>query len=154
MPVATIVGAILLAGGSAGVGYGLWNLWQGASSPKWPTVTGQVVSSDLQRSRDRQGMVTYRAEVAYKYEVGGQTYASDRVFFGDQLQTSWATGPVREVERYHPGSQVQVFYDPNKPSRSVLEPGAPWQVYVVLFTAAAFLGFGIAVLLGSVPVNA
>jgi Protein of unknown function (DUF3592) len=153
MLVATIAGVILLAVGLAGVSYGLWNLLQGASSPKWPTVTGQVVTADLQRSRDAQGMVTYRAEVAYKYEVGGQPYVSDRVFFGDQLSVSWATGAVREVEDYHPGTQVKVFYNPGKPSRSVLEPGAPWQVYVVLLTAAALLGFGIAILLGMVPVN-
>ena len=64
MIVATIAGALFCACGLAGLGYGLSNLWQGASSPKWPTITGQIVTADLQRSRDGQGMVTYRAEIA------------------------------------------------------------------------------------------
>jgi hypothetical protein len=148
-----IVGVVFTGAGAVGLVYGLWNLWYATHSTQWPEVPGEIATSDLQRDRDSDGMVTYRAEVAYKYQVAGQQYVADRVFFGDQLSVSWATGAVREVERYQPGNAVQVHFDPRRPGRAVLEPGMRWQTVTLVILGLLFLGIGMQVLLGHIPVN-
>src|SRR6185295_7706141 len=126
MNIRTVCGLLLDACGLSGLAYGFWNLWHALTSPKWPSVNGEIAASCLQRNRDADGMVTYRAGVTYRYQVAGQAHTSDRVFFGDRLAVGWASAAVRRVDKHPPGSVVRVYYDPHQPARAVLEPGNLW----------------------------
>src|SRR5262245_42924649 len=97
----------------------------GMRSKTWPSVSGTIMTCDLQTSDG-----TYRAEIAYRYNVGEKAYAANRVFFGDRISTSWSGLPARRLVKYPIQSAVSVFYDPAHPSRAVLEPGVNLQVWL------------------------
>jgi hypothetical protein len=147
MTIATIVGAVFALIGAALLVYGVRSVWLGMASASWPATDGEVSVSDLQRDYSGSS-VTYRAEVAYKYQVGDRQLIADRVFFGDGLSTSWATGALRETVKYQVGSRVRVRYDPKDPECAVLEPGTNGAVYFLIVFALLFVGAGIAALLG------
>lgn len=88
------------------------------ASKKWPTASGTITASALERSPESKRR--YRAAVQYSYRVGGKDYQSSRVF--------WAGNEGREnhmasvVETYPAGTKVRVHYDPSDPAEAVLDP--------------------------------
>jgi len=94
----------------------------------WPRTQGRVVSSQLEDGPSMGRplpVVSHRAVITYTYEVQGQEWSSERVFFGDD---AFATGDgARDrVRKYEPGTTVEVFYDPSNPGEAVLEPETAW----------------------------
>jgi len=133
----TWIAVILGAVGLGVLAWGLWRVLVAARTRSWPTVPGTIVSSRVtQRAapvveqpdapgRPRRPMpdTLYKAEVIYRYGVEGRTYEAANVTL-ENLETS-AEGYARGiVERYRQGAPVTVSYDPARPERAVLEPGA------------------------------
>jgi len=73
--------------------------------------------------------------VRYAYEVAGAAFKSDRVGVGGKHK------PAELVQKYPPGAEVRVFYNPNKPATAVLAPGGRG-LQSLLVIAAAFIVFG------------
>jgi hypothetical protein len=112
------------------------------ASLKWPTVEGRVTVSTVERKRSSDS-TTYAANVGYEYEVDGQKQLGDTVWFGGNFSSS-NSGLAREtVDKYPAGSQVQVYYNPEDPNQSVLEPGAFWTTYMVYGIGLLFFGIGL-----------
>jgi len=112
-----VMGAILLA-------YG-WQLNRRPGSnpqnPGWVAVKGKVISATVNRSQPG-GMgyvrVTFVPVIEYSYEANGQ------VFQANNQATAQGTNSVtaqRIADRHKPGTAVNVRYNPNRPSESILE---------------------------------
>jgi hypothetical protein len=92
-------------------------LWLGLSSillvnesSGWPTTDGYVTESYITHP-GRGGQLVFR----YDYEVDGLQYHSHTISYSFD-------GPlVYFAEKYPQGTYVQVHYDPNDPTRAVLE---------------------------------
>ncbi|MDE2593124.1 MAG: DUF3592 domain-containing protein [Burkholderiales bacterium] len=105
-----------------------WRAWQvKQASPQWPSVQGEMVSAraftHTENGPDRGASShEWYTEVRYRYTVSGTTYTGDRLrAFGrhhfDQQQAE------AEIAPFPVGKPVTVYYDPAKPSASVLIPG-------------------------------
>ena len=120
-------------------------------SRSWPTASGTVLDSGMEshQSRDDDGDIktTYGATIQYKYTVDGQEFVGDRRTFSN-VRTSSVRNTEKILERYPRGSSVDVFYDPDDPSSSVLESGVGAATYILLLVPIGFLVFGIAGALG------
>ena len=120
-------------------------------SRSWPTASGTVLDSGMEanQSRDEDGDIktTYGATIQYKYTVDGQEFVGDRRTFSN-VRTSSVRNTEKILERYPLGSSVDVFYDPDDPSSSVLESGVGAATYILLLVPIGFLVFGIAGALG------
>jgi len=120
-------------------------------SRSWPTASGTVQDSGMEshQSRDEDGDIktTYGATIQYKYTVDGQEFVGDRRTFSN-VRTSSVRNTEKILERYPLGSSVDVFYDPDDPSSSVLETGVGAATYILLLVPIGFLVFGIAGALG------
>jgi Protein of unknown function (DUF3592) len=129
-----VIGIVLLALLFTGV-------WQGRVSLKWPTVEGEIVESYVWEDDEAS-----RPRVRYRYQVDDQEYTSDFITF----KAYWLVRKTAEtmVDRYPVGSRVQVHYNPRRPNRAVLEPGASLPPAVALIFVLAWLAFGIYVSLG------
>ncbi len=134
-----IIGAVLT------IFLGIPMLMSALASQGWPAVEGIITLSEFTAKQDRDdGGVTYGASVAYDYTVSGTVYDGSNVHFG-QYSTSDPSYGRGIVNRYPVGKRVNVYYDPDDPSTSVLEPGAGWSSFMVagiglLFTLLGFLG--------------
>jgi hypothetical protein len=86
----------------------------------WPTAQGRVVTAQL-ATRETEGgenSTSYRVlDVRYQYEVAGAEHLGARDFTADK------TLPERQ-SRYVEGAAVAVYYDPDHPAKSVIEPTA------------------------------
>ncbi len=114
-------------------------------STDWPAVEGKVISSEVERNQKRsngKSSTTYHAEVLYDYVVEGTTYSGNKVVFG-QGGSSNPASARSIVNRYPRAKIVSVFYNPDTPDVSVLEPGATWQSYIMLGLGILFAGIGL-----------
>lgn len=90
---------------------------------EYPTVEGTILESKTQRFTQGARNTRYAAIINYSYDIAGESFTGSRVR---------ASGPVTflqwEEARAHAAqfpknSSVTVYYDPERPERSVLEPG-------------------------------
>jgi hypothetical protein len=102
---------------------------QADASQYWPSVLGTVVSSavEISRSSDGDGGTSthHHPRITYAYDVQGHHYRSDSLSFGAGLTVGGQAGAQVIVDRYVPGNQVRVYYNPNQPGEAVLERASP-----------------------------
>lgn len=109
------------------------------ASLDWPHVMGKVTRALLERDSDGSD---YSAVVEYDYSVNGVRYRGKRLRFGGWYQKKALA--LAELDAYPQGSEVPVFYNPNKPSDAVLLREAQgtrlWILLGILITVMAFAG--------------
>jgi len=140
-----IIGAVLAV-------LGLTSRRKADASQKWPVVGGRVITASLLEHSssdpdDSISSVMYEPAVEYEYPVGGETLVGRRVAFGaNRFDRGRAQ---RTLDRYPPGSLVNVRYNPENPREAVLETAAAGGnvlmivgiVFSVLGLLACCLGF-------------
>lgn len=85
-------------------------LWRGAISHSWPTVSGMVVRSHL----EKPGFGCMYAAIEYKYKANGERYQG--VF---NKPYAYADNYSEAYVRHHPaGSELKVRVGPKNPARS------------------------------------
>ena len=88
----------------------------------WPTTTGKVTFSAYRQSislRDAfYGGNEWVHEIAYRYSVDDQKYRSNRLRFGGS--STFSLGCPTVETGLEDGRRVEVRYDPDHPSRSVI----------------------------------
>jgi hypothetical protein len=127
------------------------DLMLGQKSRSWPTTAGTILHSgmEIHRETDKDGSTstTYGVTLQYAYSVSGQEFQGTRRTFANVR-----TGSRRRTEsillRYPQGGSVAVYYNPEDPSSSVLEPGVTWVNYLLLAFAIILLLVGIAGVVG------
>ncbi len=103
--------------------FGYASFTAGAASESWPSVEGKITASKISESGPHDNR-TLRAHVSYQYEVNENIHRSDRVDFNSAGMSSSQRGDIQEITRKYPvGRSVTVYYDPDDPNISVLEPG-------------------------------
>jgi hypothetical protein len=108
----------------------------------WRVTTGRVESSTVNSFRVSTGESSYtsfKPRVLYTYEVDGQRYTGDRVFFSFVLGGMSERKAKRIAGRYRKKDQVRVYYNPRKPSESVLRRTGKG-MFIFPIIAALFLG--------------
>ncbi|MHC4082207.1 MAG: DUF3592 domain-containing protein [Planctomycetota bacterium] len=134
----TIWAILFLAVGIAITAFGVYRLRIARASGQWPTVTATIVSSDVEtrhRSGDATGMRTergfeYLPRIVYEYSANGARHRADRITF-DDLRFDSHLAAKTIADQYAPGTEVTVYYDPERPERAVLEPGLSWTAYLL-----------------------
>ncbi len=102
------------------------------------SVTGVITHSETTTEHGSHGNTT-GVDIRYHYEVNGQPFEGSRYRYlqGSSSDSKWAQDAVN---RYSMGSEVPVFYNPKKPSESLLSPGLDgsdyiWIIFMTPFTA-------------------
>ena len=103
--------------------FGLRSYQESRASQDWPSVEGEIRSSEVVSSRSSEGGRTYRAEVTYRYTVDGVSYTGDRIQ-ASTISSSSGSRASAMHRKYPKGKSVKVFYNPERPDRALLEPGA------------------------------
>jgi uncharacterized protein DUF3592 len=119
-----------------------YNYWKHRVQAGWLPVVGHIESSDLRNDQKDSYLLEMLqrdvlvAEIAYSYPVAGNYYAGQSdVLFRDEAQ-AWDY-----VDQHQKGETVWVYYDPQKPERSSIEPGTVrYRKYFVTGVALVLLG--------------
>jgi hypothetical protein len=118
IPIACVIGAT-------------WAIRRGRASRNWPSTPGVISRSAIFSSEGSHNLV-----IEFSYSVGGREYRSQQIRYFGLPRTH--RGLVELVERYPEGKEVVVYFDPQKPSRAVLEPGFVTWHSIALYGAAVF----------------
>lgn len=119
---------------------GLWSLTIGFSmglegwkAKSWPLAKGRVIISKVEewRTPGKIRIARLCLNMDYLYIVG------EKVYEGHRLDSGWrcfgSESHLKEVlERYPSGKEVQVFYNPEYPEKSMLEPGLNWSIFFMI----------------------
>lgn len=89
-------------------------------SKRWPSVLGEIIQSKVVRESNYEGSY-YSPKVVYRYSARGRSYEGDTVQIGAGGSTGARSQAKKTVNRYLVGSQVLVYFDPEKPDRACLE---------------------------------
>jgi hypothetical protein len=119
-------------------------LWQAKVSAGWPTVKGQITSSLIQENKGRWG--TYSPKISYRYSVNGATLEGSVTGYG---QLGWGAytesrdKAADKIAQHLLNQTVIVYYDPQTPNRSCLEPGRnDFSVYFYLCLGGLMMMLG------------
>jgi hypothetical protein len=128
------------------LGVGLWMINKGIQSENWDKGTATITSSEIEktesRSKDAQGFTqtstSYSVRVTYAYTVEGNNYEGNTVGFGTMSHNE-RTDAQEELKSYPQGKSIDVYYDPENPSDSVLKKGVFWPMYIVIVVMVIML---------------
>ncbi|MCD4779321.1 MAG: DUF3592 domain-containing protein [Candidatus Omnitrophica bacterium] len=124
------------------IGFGIYQ--NAKKSMEWPTVNGAVTSSEIERNHSSgsgSSSTTYGADIAYDYQIKGETYSANKVSFGEYSSSD--IGHARKiVNKYPVGKVVNVYYNPDDLYIAVLEPGIFWSSYIVFVLGLIFFSVG------------
>ena len=128
------------------LGVGLWMINKGMQSENWDKGTATITSSEIEktesRSKDAQGFTqtstSYSVTVKYSYTVEGRNYEGNTVGFGTMSHNE-RSDAQEELKSYPKGKTIDVYYDPENPSDSVLNKGVFWPMYIVIFLMVIIL---------------
>ena len=110
---------MLLTGGT--------NAYEAYSSQFWPATAGEIVTSRVDTHSDAYGNRTHRSNIKYVYTVNqlenaGEYFTGERVGI-DPFPPSDSRAIVEaRLVQYPKGELVNVYYNPDRPQRSMLEP--------------------------------
>jgi len=95
------------------IGIGIRNHSLGKQSENWPSVQGSLAGESMSTRKKK------RIHISYEYRVNGIAYKNSRVNFQDDRASK------KEIRsQYNVGDALRVYYNPDDPEQSVLQPGA------------------------------
>lgn len=134
-----IIAAIALGVGIILTSISLYYLKMARNSLNWENTNGEITRSEIKITQGKNGK-NYQPVIHFKYQVYGTEYISKRVYYGSNVGTNSQTRAQKLIDKYPVGQKVEVFYDPMKNSRAVIEPGARWEIkFFVIFSALFIL---------------
>lgn len=125
-----IFAAVFMCLGAVFLAFGGYEFWAGSKTKNWPAAPGRIIESEIESGRitsRRHGRASrrdtdYSVRIRYSYEVAGQRLEGDRLQYGHESHDQLSSAK-QEQSRYPKAKEVQVFYDPTNPKRSVLVKG-------------------------------
>jgi hypothetical protein len=105
----------------------------------WPVTSGVITDSHWRTPVAGGREEKVRADIRYRYTVGGQIYRGDVISYGEMLFASDAD----RLQRYPQGATVEVHYDPQDPGLAVLESGAGKAPGLFILAGLGALGYGV-----------
>lgn len=138
-----ILGIIFaVVGGAIFFVFALPPLQYAASSKSWPTVQGVITRSDID-VWNRDGKTHYQPDIAYTYYLDDKQYSSSKINAGEAPMDNNVNSAKKIQSKYPAGKEVTVWYDPELPASSALEPGIKTGDILLASIAAIFFLVGI-----------
>lgn len=121
---------------------------------KWPVVVGEVIKSQMKPKSKKLAEFAeavhtpasiYQPDITYTYEIEGNKYTNNKVRPVGRNMTKDKPIVQRVLNLYPEGHKVYVFYNPQNPHESLLDPWIRFTpVAISVPTALIFLGLGFA----------
>lgn len=136
-------GAIILSAmGLATLGLAIAYTAMSAQASAWPIARGRIVAADVDAflARPHRRRTYFKPSVLYVYEVNGRQYLGDRIRIATVISSTIPGLARRTAAMYPVGMEVDVHYNPKKPSESVLHPWSLWVAFPWLIVMGFLFG--------------
>jgi len=140
---AKIMGFILLAGDLSAVFFIItipFELVPKLNAEHWPSRKGVITTSYTHRVRGNgsksNSSYWWKVEVAGTYKESGEKFYISRVRFGG---FRWGEGKKQAedvIARYPVGKEIDVYYNPDNPKETILEPLSSWKEISIMASIA------------------
>lgn len=117
------------------------NYYIGLNTENWFKTEGIVIESKVIIGSARYSSVR-SPRIIYNYEIKDKKYRGKRVSYAN-VWTNVSNDVFEFIKLYPAGSRVDVYYNPFKPSQSVLVPGSHWRVFIWSSLGLPILLFGL-----------
>ena len=138
-----IILALFTLGGIAMAAWGWRVLQQSKKVKTWPKTRAKITCSELPGSQ----FEAFSPKIEFCYHIDNQEYQQQQDFQGASLSREFCQ---QYVTKYPVGKEVEVFYNPAKPTQASLEPGVEkgdWMIFACGILAAllglAMMVFGV-----------
>jgi hypothetical protein len=128
--------------GCALIVYGVRIYREASASRHWPSVPGLILEALVVCKTNDDGPY-YCPRVTYSYCINDVVRTGDLISLGMRNYSGTEKLASEFVFRYPAGLPVRVFYDPNKPSSAVLEPGFQAKTFIPTLLGSLCVGFAI-----------
>lgn len=136
-----IFGFVLLGG----IIFGLFTLvtapfeiYQKAVAESWPSRKAIVTKSFASSNRGRKEGVTWRPVLCGTYMDNGEEFCVGRFRYGGFRFGSGERSAVEAAAKYSAGQEVDIYYSPDNPKKTVLEARSSWDEIFILAGLAIF----------------
>jgi hypothetical protein len=102
---------------------GFWRYYFGIKSKSWPVTDGVIISGKSEYHANPSAVNGYIPNIEYRYKVNDKNYTSTRINFSLNESAGNKANAANILNKYRNGSEVKVYYNPNKPEQSVIETG-------------------------------
>jgi len=136
-----IFGGLFLLGGPVCGYFALSMVADAQETANWPHADGVITRSEV----CELGIAIspdFKPDITYEYELNGQSHVGNRVRTNDG-EFDKRSGAEQVVRRYPVGKKVRVYYNPTNPNNSMLEAGAGFQEYALVFVAFIMFAIGV-----------
>jgi len=112
-------------------GFASWlRLAHARATAHWEAVPGTIEKAGIEETWS-QGQTQFVPRVTYRFKHKGIEFLGDQIA-PHELKSSGRSKAEEAIAAYSPGGEVTVYFDPEDPARSVLQPGARNKDYLVL----------------------
>lgn len=104
---------------------------QSIASKKWPSTTAKIIHNEVTVGKDGLYSLNFKAE----FKAEGESYVMDMPYLESGDRTRWKRTKSKFVQKNPVGSEMKVYYNPENPKETTIEPGfraSYWQLPVVL----------------------
>jgi hypothetical protein len=143
------IGKAMLFAGLLFVGWKYKRIAEELGSLRWPSVVGVVESSHFYTSTSSSTKSTttiHHGEISYRYSVDNNEYVGSRYDAKGNMHTGLESRSSKVEVQAKKGSKIEVFYDPNDPSRSLLRNGISEDTWVRITFSTFLLLVGLVVI--------
>lgn len=133
---------------------GIGNTYYGWVSQAWPVAEGIILRSEVEEirvteqrrddstvnARPPRQYLRYRPIIEYQWQVEGYTFSRDRRNYSSAIADEESRAEAEAIIAPYPvGAKILIHYDPDEPSRAILEPGPHWDGLSITMIAAMLL---------------
>ena len=104
--------------------------WTALSSRHWPLAQGRVISMEMDVTH-LENEDLYTPRLTYRYRVDGKDYEGRRIDLTSQRKFYTQSAANAALEDYRQDRAVAVYYNPNRPTDSLLKPGVSMATWVI-----------------------
>jgi len=115
----------------------------------WKKVRGRVTETWISRSQTDASNSVYMPQIRYSYSYADREYRGERIGVAQGLASDYRSEAQELIAKYAPGTEVEVYVNPKKPSDAQLEMGVAWSLLVGVLLGIFFMVFAVAMLIGS-----
>lgn len=108
------------------------------SAESWPSRKAIVTKSFISSNRDRKQGVTWRPALCGTYKDNGEEFCVGRFRYGGFRFGAGKKSAAEAAAKYSAGQEVDIYYSPDNPRKTVLEARSSWNEIFILVGLAIF----------------